>query len=129
MVMPVGIDNTTMFPPDPFDLSNYINDCKKLYGVSPRPHWVTTYYGGYDIKLILQRFASNIIFSNGLEILTAVAGSHCLDILRANQDSDPDWLVMQRKAEVEIIEGWISKYYADLKAVQYRNCTQNKRKD
>ncbi|KAK9185822.1 hypothetical protein WN943_026181 [Citrus x changshan-huyou] len=130
-----SIDNTTMFPPDPFDLSNYIDDCKKLYGVSPRPHWVTTYYGGYDIKLILQRFASNIIFSNGLRdpyssggvledisesvvAIHTVNGSHCLDILRANQGSDPDWLVMQRKAEVEIIEGWISKYYADLKAVQ-----------
>ncbi|KAK9185811.1 hypothetical protein WN943_026176 [Citrus x changshan-huyou] len=74
MVMPIGIDNTKMFPPDPFDLSNYIDDCKNC--------------------------------------------SHCQDILRANQDSDPDWLVMQRKAEVEIIEGWISKYYADLKAVQ-----------
>ncbi|KAH9700249.1 prolylcarboxypeptidase-like protein [Citrus sinensis] len=79
-----------------------------------------------DIKLILQRFAGNIIFSNGLrdpyssggvleDALESVVAIHTANG-RANQDSDPDWLVIQRKAEVEIIEGWISKYYADLKA-------------
>jgi len=41
-------------------------------------------------------------------------GSHCLDIQRANPSTDPDWLVMQRKKEVEIIEGWITQYYEDL---------------
>lgn len=39
-----------------------------------------------------------------------------MDILRANRSSDPDWLVKQRETELEIIEGWISKYYADLEA-------------
>ncbi|CAH2041656.1 unnamed protein product [Thlaspi arvense] len=68
MVMPIGrSDNTTMFPPEPFDLDSYVKRCVSLYGVSPRPHWVTTYYGGHDIKLVLRRFASNIIFSNGLK--------------------------------------------------------------
>ncbi|GAY58692.1 hypothetical protein CUMW_188930 [Citrus unshiu] len=112
MVMPIGIDNTKMFPPDPFDLSNYIDDCKNCMTcyVNPPINGSETTVG-----YRWQRDGD--------------ARSHCLDILRANQDSDPDWLVMQRKAEVEIIEGWISKYYADLKAVQYRNCTQNKRKD
>jgi len=43
------------------------------------------------------------------------AGSHCLDIL-AEKQTDPDWLVMQRKVEVEIIKGWIAKYYSDLLA-------------
>ncbi|GAY64891.1 hypothetical protein CUMW_237060 [Citrus unshiu] len=135
MVIPIGTDNTTMFQPAPFNLSSFIDGCESLYGVSPRPHWVTTYYGGYDIKLILQRFASNIIFSNGLRdpyssggvlenisdsvvAIPTINGSHCLDILRANQSSDPDWLVTQRETEIEIIEGWISKYYADLKAIK-----------
>ncbi|KAG8644685.1 hypothetical protein MANES_11G154400v8 [Manihot esculenta] len=45
MVIPIGRGNDTMFPPDPFDLESYIQDCKNLYGVPPRPHWVTTYYG------------------------------------------------------------------------------------
>lgn len=40
-------------------------------------------------------------------------GSHCLDILKANE-TDPEWLVTQRKTEVGIIKEWISKYYADL---------------
>ncbi|KAL3530467.1 hypothetical protein ACH5RR_009789, partial [Cinchona calisaya] len=135
MVMPIGRgSNDTMFPASPFILGDFIKSCKSTYGVSPRPHWITTYYGGHDIKLVLQRFASNIIFSNGLmdpyssagvlENLSSnllavytVKGSHCLDILPA-QKSDPWWLVAQRKNEVEIIEGWIKKYYADLLAIR-----------
>ncbi|TXG73735.1 hypothetical protein EZV62_002314 [Acer yangbiense] len=88
-----------------------------------------------DIKLILRRFGSNIIFSNGLRdpyssggvlenisdsivAVHTVNGSHCLDILPANKSSDPDWLVKQRKIEVEIIEEWIANYYADHKALK-----------
>ncbi|KAJ0083415.1 hypothetical protein Patl1_30536 [Pistacia atlantica] len=131
MVMPIARDNTTMFPPMPFNISSFIDECSQSYGVPPRPHWVTSYYGGHDIKLILQRFSSNIIFSNGLRdpyssggvlkdisdsvvAVHTVNGSHCLDILPANATSDPDWLVKQRKIEVEIIEGWIAKYNKDL---------------
>ncbi|CAI9104931.1 OLC1v1003722C1 [Oldenlandia corymbosa var. corymbosa] len=131
MVMPIGRgSNDTMFPAAPFDLKNFSESCKNAYGVLPRPHWITTYYGGADIKLILKKFGSNIIFSNGLrdpystggvlenlsESLLAVYtkhGSHCLDILGASKD-DPAWLVAQRKIEVEIIEGWIKSYYANL---------------
>ncbi|WJZ89801.1 hypothetical protein VitviT2T_008992 [Vitis vinifera] len=131
MVLPIGhATNDTMFQPEPFNLNRFIKECNSLYSVSPRPHWVTTYYGGRDIKLILHRFASNIIFSNGLrdpyssggvlenisDTLVAVYtrhGSHCLDIL-PSQKSDPQWLVMQRKMEVEIIKGWMDKYYTDL---------------
>lgn len=131
MVIPIGIgSNDTMFPSAPFDLSQFIEDCKSLYGVSPRPHWVTTYYGGHNIKLVLRRFASNIIFSNGLRdpyssggvledisksvvAIYTINGSHCLDI-RSAQPSDPEWLVMQRKKEIKVIKGWITKYYADL---------------
>ncbi|KAG6570833.1 Lysosomal Pro-X carboxypeptidase, partial [Cucurbita argyrosperma subsp. sororia] len=131
MVMPIGTDNDTMFPTYTFDLRSFINHCNQLYGVSPRPHWVTTYYGGNDIKLHLQRFGSNIIFSNGLKdpyssggVLQSLSdsllavhtanGSHCLDILRANE-TDPQWLVKQRETEVSIIKEWMRKYYADLK--------------
>ncbi|KAL6341939.1 hypothetical protein AAG906_038184 [Vitis piasezkii] len=144
IVIPIGRGvNDTMFPPAPFNLTTFSQDCTSLYGVAPRPHWYTTYYGGHDIELILRRFASNIIFSNGLRdpysiggnwkhidtfflvlknisnsvlaILT-VNGSHCLDILPA-ASTDPEWLVMQRKAEVEIIEGWIAQYNVDLHAI------------
>ncbi|KAK9280231.1 hypothetical protein L1049_013918 [Liquidambar formosana] len=134
MVIPIGIsENVTMFQTEPYNLSSHIEDCKTMFGVLPRPHWVTTYFGGHDIKLILHRFASNIIFSNGLRdpyssggvlnnisdsvvAVSTVNGSHCLDVLAANQSSDPQWLVTQRKMEVEIMKGWITKYYADLVA-------------
>ncbi|KAF4376780.1 hypothetical protein F8388_025651 [Cannabis sativa] len=66
MVIPIGIENDTMFEAYPFKVEDFIKDCKDSYGVPPRPHWVTSYYGGHDIKLILNRFGSNIIFSNGL---------------------------------------------------------------
>ncbi|KAG8371236.1 hypothetical protein BUALT_Bualt13G0066700 [Buddleja alternifolia] len=135
MVMPIGRgENDTMFPALPFDLQQFIEDCKSSYGVPPRPHWVTTYYGGHDIKLILNRFGSNIIFSNGLrdpyssagvledlsESIVAITthnGSHCLD-LHPVRKTDPEWLVMQRNIELTIIEGWITKYYADLHALK-----------
>lgn len=132
MAFPIGITRNTMFPPEPFNLNSFSNACKSEFGVPPRPHWVTTYFGGHDIKLILHRFASNIIFSNGLQdpyssggVLknissTVVAiytakGSHCLDIHGADK-SDPDWLVEQRKTEVKIMKKWLAKYYADLHA-------------
>ncbi|KAJ9188757.1 hypothetical protein P3X46_000122 [Hevea brasiliensis] len=132
MVIPIGRGNDTMFPPDPFDLKSYIQDCKDLFGVPPRPHWVTAYYGNHSIKVILQRYGSNIIFSNGLkdpyssggvlenlsDNITAVYtvnGSHCLDILFANKTTDPVWLVAQREVEIKIIEGWINEYYDDLR--------------
>ena len=47
MVIPIGRGNDTMFEPDPFILSSYIEQCKSIYGVPPRPHWVTSYYGGH----------------------------------------------------------------------------------
>ncbi|XP_061342201.1 uncharacterized protein LOC133288462 [Gastrolobium bilobum] len=141
MVMPIGIGNNTMFPPNPFNIEGFVDQCKRNYGVSPRPHWVTTYYGGHDIKRVLQRFGSNIIFSNGLrdpyssggvldnlsDSLIAshtVNGSHCLDLSPANEN-DPVWLVRQRKEEIEIINSWITQYYADLSMLSRRDASTN----
>ena len=42
-----------------------------------------------------------------------VLGTHCMDILPARKN-DPEWLVLQRSTEAEIISGWILKYYQDL---------------
>ncbi|WCJ41668.1 Lysosomal Pro-X carboxypeptidase [Euphorbia peplus] len=138
MVIPIGRGNETMFPPYPFNLTAYIDECMGSYGVAPRPHWITTYYGGHSIKLILQRFGSNIIFSNGLrdpyssggvlenlsDTILAVSttnGSHCLDIVNGNEITDPEWLVAQRQSEIKIIEGWINKYYDDLLHINTTN--------
>ncbi|CAN1252765.1 Lysosomal Pro-X carboxypeptidase [Linum perenne] len=69
MVMPIGYGNlsTLFYSTDAFNLTEFTDTCISLYGVPPRPHWVTTYYGGHSIKRILKRFGSNIIFSNGLK--------------------------------------------------------------
>eukprot|EP00253_Pinus_taeda_P007456 PITA_07456 len=67
MVFPIAENpNKTMFPLEIFDLKSYAEGCKRDYGVVPRPNWVTTEYGGHDIRKVLKHFASNIIFSNGL---------------------------------------------------------------
>ncbi|XP_020580076.1 lysosomal Pro-X carboxypeptidase-like [Phalaenopsis equestris] len=129
MVMPIGIsNNSTMFEPSPFDLRTLSSICKQLFNVNPRPHWITTEFGGHKIKDVLKRFGSNIIFSNGLRdpyssggvlqkisnsivALVTAKGSHCLDILGSN-DADPEWLISQRNAEVKILENWIEEYNA-----------------
>lgn len=46
MVMPMTCSNESMFPPNEFDYEQFAADCKKRYGVSPRPHWITTEFGG-----------------------------------------------------------------------------------
>lgn len=129
MVMPLGIGNDSMFQPIPFDIEAYTEHCKQTYGVPPRADWVTSYYGGHNISLVLQRFGSNIIYSNGLRdpysiggvlrsisdtivAVNTVKGSHCLDILFAN-NTDPDWLVEQRNSEINVIQKWIDEYYHD----------------
>ncbi|KAI8529067.1 hypothetical protein RHMOL_Rhmol12G0196800 [Rhododendron molle] len=103
---------------------------KEYYTTSKLDGWTWQ-----DIKLVLRRFASNIIFSNGLrdpyssggvlenlsDTLLAIQtakGSHCLDILTAAK-TDPQWLIDQRKVEVKIIEGWFETYYADLHSLSH----------
>ncbi|KAA8544159.1 hypothetical protein F0562_022205 [Nyssa sinensis] len=131
MVMPIGYGaNETMFQASPFDLGNFTKSCQDLFGVTPRPHWITTEFGGHDIKSVLENFSSNIIFSNGLRdpysaggvlqnISSSVVavytekGAHCLD-LQTPSPSDPDWLVSQRDTEIEIILGWMAEYNATL---------------
>lgn len=68
--MPIGHDhwNDSMFPPAPFNMKKFVNECRSLYGVLPQPHWVTTYYGGpvrnFEIMLQLHEFlASFLAFS------------------------------------------------------------------
>ncbi|VVB02328.1 unnamed protein product [Arabis nemorensis] len=125
IVMPIGYDKQdTMFQTAPFNMTSFIDDCKSNYGVSPRPHWITTYFGIQDVKLILRRFGSNIIFSNGLAdpysvagvledvsdsvvAIKTVNGTHSQD-LGWSRNEDPEWLVMQRKKETDFIDSWIS---------------------
>lgn len=131
MVMPMTCSNESMFPPSSFSYKEFSQDCKKQYGVKPRPHWITTEFGGYRIEQVLKRFGSNMIFSNGMQdpwsrggvlknisssivALVTQKGAHHVDF-RSETKNDPDWLIMQRKQEVAIIEKWLEEYYKDLK--------------
>ena len=63
--MPISTDNDTMFPPYTFDLESFTIHCNRSYGVPPRPHWVTTYYGGHVcISIISFRTPNNFLICN-----------------------------------------------------------------
>ncbi|VAI93033.1 unnamed protein product [Triticum turgidum subsp. durum] len=130
MVMPMAVSNESMFPPFGFSYEERSKGCLANYGVRPRMHWITTEYGGHKIDKVLKRFGSNIIFSNGMRdpwsrggvlknisssiiALVTEKGAHHLDFRSATKD-DPDWVVEQRRQEIEIIHGWIDQYNKDI---------------
>ncbi|KAG0497160.1 hypothetical protein HPP92_001851 [Vanilla planifolia] len=133
MVMPLSSSkDSSMFPSYNFDYSTYAKDCFTEYGVTPRPKWVSTEFGGHDINAVLKKFGSNIIFSNGLldpwsgggvlqnisdsiVALVTKQGAHHID-LRVSTKDDPKWLVKQRDIEVKIIKSWLSDYYQSRKS-------------
>lgn len=45
--MPMTRSNESMFPPSSYDYKEFAENCWTKYGVTPRPHWITTEYGGY----------------------------------------------------------------------------------
>lgn len=47
MIMPMTISNESMFPPSAFSYDDRSDECFQSWGVRPRPHWITTEYGGY----------------------------------------------------------------------------------
>jgi lysosomal Pro-X carboxypeptidase len=132
MVMPMSSDpDNSMFQPFSWDLKSYDQFCMENYGVKPRPYWITSEYGGKNIKAVLKNSASNIVFSNGLldpwsgggvleDISSSIValvvpeGAHHLD-LRAATESDPNWLVQQRAMEIRYISKWLAEVYRDKK--------------
>ncbi|KAM5559411.1 lysosomal Pro-X carboxypeptidase [Rosa sericea] len=131
MIMPTNADNEeSIFPPSEWQYKNRVSYCERAYGIEPRPHWITTEFGGHDIKRVLRRYGSNIIFFNGLRdpwsgggvlnnisksivAIVAKKGAHHVD-LRFKTSEDPEWLEDVRKQEIKIIAKWISEYYHDL---------------
>ncbi|CAF2366223.1 unnamed protein product [Brassica napus] len=106
----------------------YFEDTRPKYGYY---HVITNVFK--DVKLILRRFGSNIIFSNGLAdpysvggvledvsdsivAIKTLKGTHSQDLSTRRKD-DPEWLVMQREKEIKIIESWISTYQKDLRGL------------
>nr|GMC90393.1 lysosomal Pro-X carboxypeptidase-like [Ipomoea batatas] len=131
MIMPVyGNKKDSIFPAsegDYTELTRFCKDTFKSFNVKARPNWITTEFGGHNIKRVLKRFGSNIIFFNGLRdpwssggvlenisksivAIVAKEGAHHVD-LRFSTKEDPKWLKDVRRKEVEIIQKWISQYY------------------
>lgn len=46
MIMPMTVSNESMFPPSTYSYKDAEDQCVAKYGVRPRPHWITTEYGG-----------------------------------------------------------------------------------
>ncbi|KAG9459168.1 hypothetical protein H6P81_003676 [Aristolochia fimbriata] len=131
MILPTdGNNNMSMFPPSQYNYSDRAGYCQEVYGITPRPQWITTEFGGHDIKNVLKRFGSNIIFFNGLRdpwsgggvlesisesVIAIVAphGAHHVDLRFATKE-DPKWLVSVRRKEMKIISSWLKQYYEDI---------------
>ncbi|GLJ15944.1 hypothetical protein SUGI_0263540 [Cryptomeria japonica] len=131
MVQPFADDPVeSMFPESTFNYTETMQSCNDTNGIEPRPHWITTEFGGHNIKRVLKRFGSNIIFFNGLRdpwsnggvledinesivAIIAKEGAHHVDLRFATMD-DPKWLIQVRKKEIGIIKRWIMQYYKDL---------------
>lgn len=121
MVMPMCSDGVQdMFEPQAWDFKAYAEECRALFGVTPRPDWADTIYGGKNIKS-----HSNIIFSNGgldpwsgggvtkslSDSLVAIVipdGAHHLD-LRYNTNYDPQSVLDARDMEVKYMKLWIKQ--------------------
>ncbi|XP_055493171.1 lysosomal Pro-X carboxypeptidase-like isoform X1 [Leucoraja erinacea] len=119
MVMPSCTNGVNdMFEPMTWNLQVFSDNCKKDWGLRPRPHWMTTVYGGKSIGS-----HSNIIFSNGgldpwssggvtksiSDTLVAIfipEGAHHLD-LRSNNKHDPPSVRKARALEVQYFKKWI----------------------
>ncbi|ERN16214.1 hypothetical protein AMTRI_Chr11g95870 [Amborella trichopoda] len=125
-----GRTQESIFPPYTYNYTQTQEYCQQSYGINPRPHWITTHFGGHDIKRVLKRFGSNIIFFNGLRdpwsgggvlenlsdsivALVAKEGAHHID-LRFSTEGDPMWLSEVRKREIHILSMWLEQYYKDI---------------
>ncbi|XP_047085092.1 lysosomal Pro-X carboxypeptidase-like [Lolium rigidum] len=129
ILMSYGIRNGSVLPPEPFNFTEVLDGCRASTGLPPRPYWITTEFGGFDIAHVLKRTASNIVFFNGLRdpwssggVLKSISksvialvepkGSHHVD-LRFSSKEDPDWLKQVRVKETRIIAHWLRQYYKD----------------
>ncbi|XP_026319877.1 lysosomal Pro-X carboxypeptidase [Hyposmocoma kahamanoa] len=122
MVMPMcttGVDD--MFPPSPWNFTDFSKTCHDKYGVYPRPNAAKIEYGGDKIQS-----ASNIVFSNGLldpwagggilnsisESVVAVVivdGAHHLDLMASNP-VDPPTVREARNIHKQNIRKWIRNF-------------------
>lgn len=124
MVMPICSDGVNdMFDPQPFNLTSFVADCKKRWGVKTQVDKVRTLYGNKDMNSV-----SNIIFSscsrdpwsagcpqtsvksNGVYAIKIPGVCHHED-LRFSGPGDLAEVKKARQQELNIITDWIQKHY------------------
>ncbi|KAJ8984278.1 hypothetical protein NQ317_009762 [Molorchus minor] len=123
IVMPMCSTDFDMFENEAWDFKKFSDACFKTEGVRPRSEDVPILeYGGKDL-----RYASNIVFSNGLldpwssggvlsnisDSISAVIipdGAHHFD-LRANNKNDSESVRNARKFHIHQIGKWLDQYY------------------
>ncbi|RVX20136.1 Vacuolar protein sorting-associated protein 41-like [Vitis vinifera] len=109
MVMPIGHgNNDTMFQAWPFDLNNHTKTCEDLFGVTPRPHWITTEFGGHVSFCFFLFYSSTryIRWRGSYMYRVYRQRYHCLDL------STPTATDSQQEKEVKIIGLWLAEYNA-----------------
>jgi lysosomal Pro-X carboxypeptidase len=122
-----GVDD--MFWSVPWNQTADNESCIEQWGVSLRPQWAMTQYGGRKALYA----ASNIVLSNGnydpwsgtgvlqniSDSVVAVpieGGAHHLDLFFAHE-LDPPSVVAARETELAHIRKWIAQFYAHRAAV------------
>uniref|UniRef100_K3X632 Lysosomal Pro-X carboxypeptidase n=1 Tax=Globisporangium ultimum (strain ATCC 200006 / CBS 805.95 / DAOM BR144) TaxID=431595 RepID=K3X632_GLOUD len=113
---------TDMFWSRNITMEQIQDHCQKTWGVTPDPNWIRVSYGDSNL-----RFASNIVFSNGMldpwssggvhqvpegskvTIVNIEEGAHHLDLFFSHPD-DPVSVKKARKIEVAHIRKWIDEY-------------------
>lgn len=128
MVMPICSDGINdMFDPQPFNLSLFVNDCKRRWGVQTQVNKVKTLYGDKNLAS-----ASRIIFSscsrdpwsagcpqdsieaNQIHAIKIEGGCHHED-LRPSGPNDTAAVKGARQMELNIISEWVQQHYDEVK--------------
>ncbi|XP_004708913.2 lysosomal Pro-X carboxypeptidase [Echinops telfairi] len=125
IIMPLCTTGVSdMFEPHAWKPKELAEDCFKQWGVTPRPSWISTMYGGRNIKS-----HKNIVFSNGeldpwsaggvtqnitddLVAINIQYGAHHLD-LRSSNPLDPQTVRLARSLEIRYMQKWIKDFYAN----------------
>lgn len=124
MVMPICSDGVNdMFDPQPFNLSSFVGECKKRWGVDTQVNKIKTIYGDKNLSS-----ATRIIFSscsrdpwsagcpqdsieaNSIHAIKIPGVCHHED-LRASGPNDQEPVKKARQEELNIISDWIQRHY------------------
>jgi lysosomal Pro-X carboxypeptidase len=115
-----------MFLPEPWNFTQYSDECYKMFGIRPREKAVITRYMSQNWD-----FASNIIFTNGLldpwsgagllrsfnkkiDVILIPEGAHHID-LRADDPLDPKSVRLVREFHLKKFRKWINDFAINFK--------------